>query len=272
MTQVDLPEKLRYLRKSRGMSQVELAHRLGLKKNNAFVSHLERGTKRPSEALLHKIAEVFAYDYDSLRALAGPALPAAEQVELRPAAHAGLMAQIRQEVELLGERMGELVAGALPDFLWSREQRLIVESASREVWILTPRLAHHGVEADLLAVAAANLRRGACYRYLIADTKEMRVEAGRLLKRYQAAAAGPEPETQAGPEVGFVPHDSFPSIFEAALFDPRDAARIGGCVVPGAGGQEWEIALGREQAVELARHLARLWDRVNVPVAGLRAS
>jgi len=273
MTQVNLAEKLRYLRKSRGMSQVELARRLGLK-NNAFISHLERGTKRPSEALLRKIAEVFSYDYASLCALGGGpgALATSTQVELHPAAGADLMARIRREVELLGERMSDLVGEALPEFLWSREERLLAESASREVWILCPQIMHHGVEEDLLAVAKTNLRRGVRYSYLIADTKDMRVETGRLLKRYQEATGEDyAAEVEVGPEVGFVPQESFPFVFEAALFDPRDSARIRGSLVPPAESPEWEIALSRQQALDLARHFARLWDRVGASLSGIRA-
>ncbi len=272
MTQVNLADKLRYLRKSRGMSQVELARRLGLK-NNAFISHLERGTKRPSETLLRKIADVFAYDYDSLRVLAGPAATGpGVQVELQPAAAADLMARIRRDVELFGERLSDLVAESLPEFLWSREDRLIAEGASREVWILAPKLAHHGVEEALLAVARANLKRGVRYCYLIADAKEMRIEAGRLLKRYQESTGGAYGIDEAtGPEVAFVPQDRFPFVFETALFDPRDPARIRGSLLPPVEEPEWEVALNRQQAMDLARHFARLWERVSAPLHGIRS-
>jgi transcriptional regulator with XRE-family HTH domain len=277
MTQLTLAEKLRYLRKSRRLSQVEVARRLGLT-NNAYISNLERGTKRPSEALLRKLAELFAYDYESLLALAGPHSAVSEQVELKPASGADLVARIRREIDLFGGQLSDLVGEALPEFLWSREQRLIVEGASREVWIVAPAIAHHGVEEDLLAVAVANLRRGVRYRYLTGDTKAMRVEAGRLLKRYQAgprasvAAAGrdsaPPGETreEAGPEIGFVPRDSLPFVFETALFDPQDPSRIRGSLVPPSEEPEWEIALSNGQAVDLARHFALLWDRVNLPL------
>jgi transcriptional regulator with XRE-family HTH domain len=273
MTQVNLAEKIRYLRKSRGMSQVELARRLGLK-NNAFISHLEHGTKRPSETLLRKIAGVFAYDYDSLRALAAPAASLTDlQVELQPAVGADLLARIRREIELFGERLSDLVGEALPEFLWSREDRLIAEGASREVWILAPQVSHHGVEEDLLAVARANLGRGVRYCYLISDSKQMRIEAGRLLKRYQEATAafpgGREVAEGAGPEVGFVPQENFPFVFEAALFDPRDPVRIRASLVPPVEETEWEIALSRPQALDLARHFARLWERVSAPLPGV---
>ena len=137
MPQVTLADKLRYLRKSRRLSQAELAHRLGLT-NNAFISHLERGTRRPSDPLLRKLADLFAYDYESLRALAGPPPREERQEELVPASSADLTARIRREVGLLGDRLGELVNEALPEFLWSREQRLLVEGGSREVWIMAP--------------------------------------------------------------------------------------------------------------------------------------
>jgi transcriptional regulator with XRE-family HTH domain len=302
MTQITLAEKIRYLRKSRGMSQVQLARRLGLT-NNAFISHVERGTKRPSDALLDRIAEVFAYDVASLRALAAPVANDLRQGELEPAPGADLLAQIRREAELFGERASELVAASLPAFLWGREQRALVEGTSREVWIIAPDLVHHGVAADLVQVATANLRRGVRYCYLLADSKEMRIEAGRMLKRYQeretggggssavrssgarvrgsarraasdrglgarhallsaavgesAAAAAADAEND--PAISFVAPASFPFIFECALFDPRDPERIRGSVLPAAG--EWEIVLSREQALALAGHFARWWDR-----------
>ena len=311
MTQITLGEKIRYLRKSQRMSQEALARRLGLT-NNAFISHLERGTKRPSDALLDKIAQVFAYDAASLRALAAPPAADERQGELEPAPGADLLAQIRREAELFGERASALVAAALPSFLWSREQRIILESTSREVWIIAPALAHHGVAPDLVQVAVANLRRGARYAYLLPDTKETRVEAGRMLTRYQArsetrpggrsggdahpaagagrrmrqsaadrglgarhappsradgSAAGAA-ESENMPELCFVPRASFPFVLESVLLDPRDAERIRGAVLPAEGADAaagvWEVALGREQALDLARHFARFWERFAV--------
>ncbi len=297
MTQITLAEKLRYLRKSRHMSQVELAHRLGLT-NNAFISHLERGTKRPSEAMLRRIAEIFAYDADSLRALVSPSATDARQAELEPAPGADLLAQIRREAGLFGERLSELVAETLPSFLWSREQRAVVESTSQEVWILTPILAYHGVQEDLVRVAAANLQRGVRYRYLIADAKESRIEMGRMFTRYQAPGQGKSKEGRARTEreqrlvarhegrggksrtvragaapaatgnddenmplIGLVPPASFPFIFEAAIFDPADSERIRGSVVSPAARGDWEIVLTRDQTTALAGHFARWWER-----------
>ncbi|HWN80743.1 MAG TPA: helix-turn-helix transcriptional regulator [Candidatus Udaeobacter sp.] len=280
MTQVTLAEKLRYLRKSRRLSQAELAHRLGLT-NNAFISHLERGTRRPSGPLLRKLADLLAYDYESLRALAGPPPGEPRQEELMPAPGADLTAKIRREVESFGDRLGELVGEALPEFLWSREQRLLAEGGSQEIWIAAPAIAHHGVEADLLAVAVSNLRRGARYRYLLSDQRESRIEAGRLLRRYQEAlAAAPlrhrkrvlDADADGGdggdgpldvplPEVAFVSRDAFPLVFEIALFDPRAGDRIRGTLLPPGDDPEWEVALDGGQARELARHFARFWSR-----------
>ncbi len=78
------------------------------------------------------------------------------------------------------------------------------------------------------------------------------------------AAAGAENM----PELCFIPRASFPFVFESALFDPRDAERIRGVALPAgvAGGETgaWEVALGREQALDLARHFARWWERFAV--------
>jgi transcriptional regulator with XRE-family HTH domain len=254
MPQVTLAEKLRYLRKSRRMSQAELAHRLGLT-NNAFISHLERGTRRPSGPMLRKLAELLVYDYESLRALAGPPPGEERQEELMPAVGADLTAKIRREVDAFGDRLGDLVGEALPEFLWSREQRLLAEGGSREIWIMAPAIEHHGVEEDLLSVAVSNLKRGARYRYLLSDQRETRIEAGRLLRRYDGAGDGQLPE------VTFVSRDAFPLVFEIALFDPKAGDRIRGTLLPPGVDPEWEVALAGGQARELARHFARLWSR-----------
>jgi transcriptional regulator with XRE-family HTH domain len=261
MSQVTLAEKLRYLRKSRGMSQVELARKLGFS-NNSFVSHLERGSKRPSIRLLQRIADVFSYDYDSLMSLAGaprPERPSSTepQQELKPVAGADLLAKMRQEIYLFGERMNEQLGDALPDFLWDRGHRIIIESRAREVWLLCPAIRYHGAVPDLLRVAMANLERGVTYRYLLLDSKEMRVDAGRLLKRYQQL-----PEEGTRLEVRFVPRESFPLVMEVALFDPQDPARIQGTLTPPSRDPEWEVALGPQQALELAAHASRIWDQL----------
>ena len=261
------------------MSQAELAHRLGLT-NNAFISHLERGTRRPSSSMLRKLAELLVYDYEKLRALAGPPPGEERQEELMPAVGADLTAKIRREVDSFGDRLGDLVGEALPEFLWSREQRLLAEGGSREIWIMAPAIEHHGVEEDLLSVAVSNLKRGARYRYLLSDQRETRIEAGRLLRRYQAALApdltgrhraraldaDPEDESDGAgdgqlPEVTFVSRDAFPLVFEIALFDPKAGDRIRGTLLPPGVDPEWEVALAGGQARELARHFARLWSR-----------
>ena len=260
MTQVTLAERLRYLRKSRGMSQVELAGRLGLR-NNSFISHLERGSRRPSPELLAKIATLFSYDVDSLLLLEG-APPVARdddrQPELQPVAGADLLEQLRSEVERFGERLSELISGSLPDFLWDREHRLLVEGRAREVWLACPKVAYHGLADDLLRVALSNLERGVCYRYLLLDSKEVRVEAGQLLRRYQPVLGE---DGGADLELRFAPREAFPFVFEVALFDPRDPSRALGSLTPPAADPEWEVALQPPQALELAAFLARIWDR-----------
>jgi transcriptional regulator with XRE-family HTH domain len=297
MTQVTLAEKIKYLRKSRRMSQAELAHRLGLT-SNAFISLIERGSRRPSDSLLKRLADLFSYDYTSLRALAGPSPQEAPnggrsgvQEELVPVASADLVARMRREVEILGERVQELLEDGLPEFLWSRERRLHVEGSSGEIWIFAPAIAHHGLELDLLGQAVANLRRGARYRYLLPDTRESRVEAGRLLQRYQTELlqasgskgarrgarhpGGGEAEAEDEsydlnedlelPEMGFVSRLSFPILFEIALFDPSDGERVRGTLMPPEASPAWEVGLGREAARELARHFARLWATTLMP-------
>jgi len=258
MPQVTLAEKIRYLRKSRGMSQLDLAHRLGLR-NNSFISHLERGSKRPSRALLGRIADLFSYDLDHLLALDGAPREAHHENDdddaPRPLAGADLLADLRQEIQLFGERMDEIVEDVLPAFLWDRQHRLIVESQAREVWVLCPAIANHGVAEDLLRVTMANLERGVSYRYLLLDDKQVRIDAGSLLRRYQEL-----PEETTDIEICFVRREHFPFVFETALFDPTDPGRSRGSMTPPGETSEWEVALTAQQTLELAAYVAPFWD------------
>lgn len=56
--------RLTILRKDKGMSQADLARRLGV--NRALISGYERGKFSPSEAQLMKLADVFGVTTDYL--------------------------------------------------------------------------------------------------------------------------------------------------------------------------------------------------------------
>ncbi len=260
MTQLTLAEKIRYLRKSRGMSQLELAARLGLT-NNSFISHLERGSKRPSPELLSRIAALFSYDLDHLLALDGApsARRRAEEPELRPVAGADLHARLKSEVEAFQGRMDSLIAEALPEFLWDKQHRLIIEGRARQVWITAPAVAYHGVDSDLVRVALANLERGATYRYLLTDTRAARVAAGQLLDRYAGL-----PDHAAQLHIAFAPAETLPLPLEVALYNPEDPRRIQGSLLPPGAGDGWEVALGAEAAMGWAAHVERVWQAVQV--------
>lgn len=60
-----LAEKIRLLRQQRGMTQVELAHILGIK-HQGYISNLEAGRKLPSLDLLVQIADLFGVTTDYL--------------------------------------------------------------------------------------------------------------------------------------------------------------------------------------------------------------
>lgn len=59
-----LHEQIRYLRTAQGMTQVELAHRLGVSKQS--VSNWESNNIQPSIELLEKIADLFGVTTDHL--------------------------------------------------------------------------------------------------------------------------------------------------------------------------------------------------------------
>lgn len=58
-------EKLRVLRKKRGMTIVQLAEALGYAANS-YVSELETGKKKPSAELVFKVARLFNVSADQL--------------------------------------------------------------------------------------------------------------------------------------------------------------------------------------------------------------
>ena len=59
-----LGEKIKYLRKSKGISQEELA--IMLKVNRNFLSRIETGKSEPTAGILKSIAQIFNVDLNSL--------------------------------------------------------------------------------------------------------------------------------------------------------------------------------------------------------------
>lgn len=59
-----LSEQIRRLRSARGLSQVELAHRLGVSKQS--ISNWENNNIQPSVELLERLADVFCVSTDEL--------------------------------------------------------------------------------------------------------------------------------------------------------------------------------------------------------------
>lgn len=59
-----LREKIKYLRKSKGISQEELA--IMLKINRNYLSRIETGKSEPTSGILKNIAQIFSIDLNSL--------------------------------------------------------------------------------------------------------------------------------------------------------------------------------------------------------------
>ena len=57
-------EKLRTLRKRRGLSQTEMAEILGVQQS--YVGKLERGERAPNVTMIRKVAELFNVSFDQL--------------------------------------------------------------------------------------------------------------------------------------------------------------------------------------------------------------
>jgi transcriptional regulator with XRE-family HTH domain len=61
---VKFPEKLRFLREQRGLSQRQLSKQLGTAKS--YINNLENGERRPSIELVVEIADFFGVSTDVL--------------------------------------------------------------------------------------------------------------------------------------------------------------------------------------------------------------
>lgn len=59
-----LGEKIKYLRKSKGISQEELASMLKINRN--YLSRIETGKSEPTSSILKQIAQIFKIDLNSL--------------------------------------------------------------------------------------------------------------------------------------------------------------------------------------------------------------
>ena len=55
-----IAEKIREIRKERGVTQESLAHQASL--NRAYIGYIERGERKPSVDTLHKISKVLKVD------------------------------------------------------------------------------------------------------------------------------------------------------------------------------------------------------------------
>ena len=63
-TLTQLGMRIRYLRKQKGMSQLDLSLEAGINKN--YISDLERGTRNPSLTVLEKIATALSVNLSTL--------------------------------------------------------------------------------------------------------------------------------------------------------------------------------------------------------------
>ena len=73
----NFPAVLRQLRKKAGMTQPELAQRLGI--SRSAVSMYEAGSREPNFAMLQQIAALFEVDLNTLTGAQQPARPATDE-------------------------------------------------------------------------------------------------------------------------------------------------------------------------------------------------
>ncbi|MBN1436827.1 MAG: helix-turn-helix domain-containing protein [Sedimentisphaerales bacterium] len=108
---VELAQRMRDLRKSLGLSQLELANEMG-HNNHGIVSHIEKGNSLPKVDALARLSEL--HDIDLHELITGKPSPAAQQLELdrvkllsTHAKHMGLL--LGGLVEMRQDRADELV-------------------------------------------------------------------------------------------------------------------------------------------------------------------
>lgn len=74
-----LGEKIKYLRKSKGISQEELATMLKINRN--YLSRIETGKSEPTASTLKNIAQIFAIDLNSLLDISSETINNTEKIK-----------------------------------------------------------------------------------------------------------------------------------------------------------------------------------------------
>ncbi|MEW5738222.1 MAG: helix-turn-helix transcriptional regulator [Myxococcota bacterium] len=253
-----LGDMLRQLRVERGLTQQQVARRLGLS-GNAVISRLERGVVLPSEALRRKLARLLGVE---------PALLATRvQRESRGATATALLADLSTAFDAAHQQLeGELgalrrslaqhqarIAHVLTlselQLLWGLPDKLAYEATVKSAWVVTPDLLLDVQRDALRKVVRDNVARGVEYRYLVPPSPGVLQRARRFLKDF-----GPK----APVEVRSAPADGLMFLSEVVLYDALTPQRLGLMVAPTAR-SDVDCVLSPVHAARLARGFQEVW-------------
>ena len=253
-------DMVRQVRVERGLTQTQLARRLGLT-GNAVVSRLERGTSLPSEALRRKLAKVLHLE---------PALLETRvQREARGSTATALLtdlgtaferAQRQMEDELDSLRKGLAQHQArlahvlrLSEFqlLWGLSDKLAWEATVKSAWIVTPDLLLDVQSEAVRKVVRENVSRGVTYRYLVPQTPGVVQRAKKFMSGFPGGSSL---------EVRSVRDEGWLFLSELVLYDAQTSRRLGLMIAPTAR-TDVDCVLSPTHSARLARGFAETWSR-----------
>jgi len=249
-----LAEQLVALRRARGLTQTEVARAAGLS-GNAVISRLERGSLLPSPRLQEKLGKVYGLPLAVLRDRVDAEATGAQEQSVLDAVddevqrlRAVLHAETEKLVAELGHaraRLAETLLASRVQLMWSREQKIAHEAAAKTIWVVSPDLRLD--VGPLRPIVAANLARGAQYRYLLPALPEVRRRATALQR------------LGGDLEVRFTPPDRWRFVLEVVLYDVRSPKRRLGLMVAPSARAETDCVLSPAHVLRFARDFDRAW-------------
>lgn len=227
-----LGDMVRQLRIERGLSQVQLALRLGLS-GNAYVSRIERGAVLPSGPMQRRLADELGVEPALLAARVSRESHGSTATALLSdigQAFEGARARFADEVEALSRSLGEhqvRLAHTLRlselQLLWGLADKLAYEATVQSAWVLSPDLELDASNAELREVVRKNLERGVEYRFLVPAARGV-LRRARVLRSLLPRSTGLEVRVLAVANPLLVT--------EVVLYDARSDHRLGLMVAP----------------------------------------
>ncbi len=250
-----LAEQLVALRRGRGLTQAEVARAVGLN-GNAVISRLERGALLPSAKLQERLSRLFGLPLAVLRDRVDAEATGAREQSVLDAVddevqrlRGVLAAETEALVAELGQaraRLAETLLASRVQLMWSREQKVAHEAAAKSIWVVSPDLRLD--VGPLRPVVAANLARGASYRYLVPAAPRALARAQALLRLGGAL------------EVRATPPDGWRFVLEVVLYDVRSAKRRLGLMVAPSARAETDCVLSPAHVRRFAAEFERAWS------------